>query len=124
MDFLTGIKMDGTPDTDYFQIKDAEGNLYYYSETDTWDVTVQGLPEYDENGRAVEYVLAENHNEDSAWSVVMQHTERDEDGNYITTIYNGPPGGRATPSSCARQDRRRRRHPPRGSHHRRVPEGD
>ena len=95
VDFLTGIKMDGTPDTDYFQIKDAEGNLYYYSETDTWDVTVQGLPEYDENGRAVEYVLAENHNEDSAWSVVMQHTERDEDGNYITTIYNGPGDGNA-----------------------------
>lgn len=92
VDFLTGIKMDGTPDTDYFQIKDAEGNLYYYSETDTWYVTVRGLPEYDEDGRAVEYVLAENHNEDSAWSVVMQHTERDEDGNYITTIYNGPGG--------------------------------
>lgn len=95
VDFLTGIKMDGTPDTDYFQIKDAEGNLYYYSETAPWDVTVQGLPEYDENGRAVEYVLAENHNEDSAWSVVMQHTERDEDGNYITTIYNGPGDGNA-----------------------------
>lgn len=95
VDFLKGIKMDGTPDTDYFQIKDAEGNLYYYSETDRWDVTVRGLPEYDENGRAVEYVLAENHNEDSAWSVVMQHTERDEDGNYITTIYNGPGDGNA-----------------------------
>ena len=95
VDFLTGIKMDGTLDTDYFQIKDAEGNLYYYSETDRWYVTVRGLPEYDENGRAVEYVLAENHNEDSAWSVVMQHTERDEDGNYITTIYNGPGDGNA-----------------------------
>lgn len=95
VDFLTGIKMDGTPDTDYFQIKDAEGNLYYYSETDPWDVTVQGLPEYDENGRAVEYVLAEDHNGDSGWSVVMQHTERDEDGNYITTIYNGPGDGNA-----------------------------
>lgn len=92
VDFLTGIKMDGTPDTDYFQIKDAEGNLYYYSETDTWYVTVQGLPEYDESGRAVEYVLAENRDSDNPWSVVMQHTERDEDGNYITTIYNGPGG--------------------------------
>ena len=92
VDFLTGIKMDGTPDTDYFQIKDAEGNLYYYSETDTWRVTVRGLPEYDENGRAVEYVLAENRDSDNPWSVVMQHTERDEDGNYITTIYNGPGG--------------------------------
>lgn len=92
VDFLTGIKMDGTPDTDYFQIKDAEGNLYYYSETDTWYVTVRGLPEYDENGRAVEYVLAESRDSDNPWSVVMQHTERDEDGNYITTIYNGPGG--------------------------------
>ena len=92
VDFLKGIKMDGTPDTDYFQIKDAEGNLYYYSETDRWYVTVQGLPEYDENGRAVEYVLAESRDSDNPWSVVMQHTERDEDGNYITTIYNGPGG--------------------------------
>lgn len=92
VDFLTGIKMDGTPDTDYFQIKDAEGNLYYYSETDTWRVTVRGLPEYDENGRAVEYVLAESRDSANPWSVVMQHTERDEDGNYITTIYNGPGG--------------------------------
>lgn len=92
VDFLTGIEMDGTPDTDYFQIKDAEGNLYYYSETDPWYVTVRGLPEYDENGRAVEYVLAESRDSDNPWSVVMQHTERDEDGNYITTIYNGPGG--------------------------------
>lgn len=92
VDFLKGIEMDGTPDTDYFQIKDAEGNLYYYSETAPWYVTVQGLPEYDENGRAVEYVLAENRDSDNPWSVVMQHTERDEDGNYITTIYNGPGG--------------------------------
>lgn len=92
VDFLKGIKMDGTPDTDYFQIKDAEGNLYYYSETAPWDVTVQGLPEYDENGRAVEYVLAESRDSANPWSVVMQHTERDEDGNYITTIYNGPGG--------------------------------
>lgn len=49
-----------------------------------WHATVHNLPRFDENGRPYEYVLLEQ------TGYPTYETERDEDGNYITTVFNGP----------------------------------
>ena len=52
-----------------------------------WHATVHNLPRFDENGRPYEYVLLEQ------TGYPTYETERDEDGNYITTVFNGPGTG-------------------------------
>lgn len=58
----------------------------------TWDTVIRGLPKYDENGGAYEYILLEQIGESD--SVPEYETDRDENGNYHTTVINGPGKGR------------------------------
>ena len=93
VELLTGIEMDGTVDEAGWKIlHDQAGNQYTYREDTPWHVTVQGLPEYDESGHAYEYVLVEQ-TVNETYTVVMEHTERMENGDYLTQIYNGPGTG-------------------------------
>lgn len=57
-----------------------------------WDTIIRNLPKYDENGGAYEYILLEQIGEND--SVPEYETDRDENGNYHTTVINGPGKGR------------------------------
>lgn len=57
-----------------------------------WDTIIRNLPKYDENGGAYEYILLEKIG--AGDSVPEYKTVRDENGNYHTTVTNGPGGGR------------------------------
>ena len=93
VELLTGIEMDGTVDEAGWKIlHDQAGNQYTYREDTPWHVIVQGLPEYDASGHAYEYVLVEQ-TANETYTVVMEHTERMENGDYLTQIYNGPGTG-------------------------------
>lgn len=50
-----------------------------------WQVTIRGLPEFDTDGQQYEYMLLEN-----GGYPISSNTVRDENGNYDTTVYNGP----------------------------------
>lgn len=52
-----------------------------------WHATVNNLPRFDENGRPYEYVLLE------ASGFPSYETARDSQGNYTTTVTNGPGQG-------------------------------
>lgn len=91
---LTGIEMDGAEDEVGWKILyDRAGNQYTYREDAPWHVIVQGLPEYDASGHAYEYVLVEQ-TANETYTVVMEHTVRMENGDYLTQIYNGPGTGK------------------------------
>ena len=93
VELLTGIEMDGTVDEAGWKIlHDQAGNQYTYREDTPWHVIVQGLPEYDASGHAYEYVLVEQ-TANETYTVVMEHTVRMENGDYLTQIYNGPGTG-------------------------------
>lgn len=74
-----GLKDDS--DIKVVQDQDADGKDV------PWHATVRNLPRFDENGRPYEYVLLEQ------TGYPTYETERDEDGNYITTVFNGPGTG-------------------------------
>ena len=93
VELLTGIEMDGAEDEVGWKIlRDQADNQYTYREDAPWHVIVQGLPEYDASGHAYEYVLVEQ-TANETYTVVMEHTERMENGDYLTQIYNGPGTG-------------------------------
>ena len=85
--------MDGAVDEVGWKIlHDQAGNQYTYREDAPWHVIVQGLPEYDASGHAYEYVLVEQ-TANETYTVVMEHTVRMDNGDYLTQIYNGPGTG-------------------------------
>ena len=45
---------------------------------------ISGLPEFDSEGQQYEYLLLEQNGQPH-----QMHTERDENGNYFATVYNG-----------------------------------
>ena len=58
----------------------------------TWETIIHDLPRYDENGREYEYLLLEDVSENKDIFPVYE-TKRDPDGNYTTTVFNGPGEG-------------------------------
>ena len=57
----------------------------------TWTVDLHDLPEFDENGQEYEYLLLEDTSGTAYYPTY--ETTRDEDGNYITRVINGPGEG-------------------------------
>lgn len=79
------FSMDGVADEEETCVNE---NLDIYAkETHPWQATVSPLAEYDEEGRLYEYTLLEVGNLGNF--VPSYTTEKDEDGNYSTTVYNG-----------------------------------
>ena len=59
-------------------------------QTGEWEVIISGLPEFDTDGQQYEYLLLEENG-----SPLQMDTKRDQEGNYITKVYNGTgPGNR------------------------------
>lgn len=52
-------------------------------QVDEWRVLISGLPEFDADGQQYEYILLEQDG-----TVLHIDTERDADGNYLSTVYN------------------------------------
>lgn len=50
-----------------------------------WKVSIQGLPEFDTEGQQYEYMLLEK-----SGNLLSIQTERDDEGNYVSVITNGP----------------------------------
>ena len=82
--------MDGEPDSKETLVNKKLG--IYAQETESWKATVKPLAEYDEEGCVYEYTLLETG--DLGDYIPTYKTERDEDGNYKTTVYNGHGGNR------------------------------
>lgn len=83
--------MDGTEDEASQVLDTGEANVTVtVQETAPWVAKLTGLPEFDDQGRAYEYVLLESGTADY---FPTYETTRDEEGNYRTDVYNAPGDG-------------------------------
>lgn len=83
--------MDGTVDEASQVLDTGEANVTVtVQETAPWVAKLTGLPEFDEEGRAYEYVLLES---GAADYFPTYETTRDGEGNYRTDVYNAPGDG-------------------------------
>lgn len=84
--------MDGTVDEVSQVLETGEANVTVtVQETAPWVAELKGLPEFDEEGRAYEYVLLESAGPENFFPTY--ETTRDEEGNYRTDVYNAPGEG-------------------------------
>ena len=84
--------MDGTEDAAPTELRTGEANVTVtMQETAPWAAKLTGLPEFDEEGRAYEYVLLESAGPENFFPTY--ETTRDEEGNYRTDVYNAPGEG-------------------------------
>ena len=84
--------MDGTADAAPTELRTGEANVTVnVQETAPWVAELTGLPEFDEEGRAYEYVLLESAGPENYFPTY--ETTRDEEGNYRTDVYNAPGEG-------------------------------
>ena len=84
--------MDGTEDAAPTELRTGEANVTVtMQETAPWVAELTGLPEFDEEGRAYEYVLLESAGPENYFPTY--ETTRDEEGNYRTDVYNAPGEG-------------------------------
>lgn len=84
--------MDGTEDAAPTELQPGEANVTVtMQETAPWVAKLTGLPEFDEEGRAYEYVLLESAGPENFFPTY--ETTRDEEGNYRTDVYNAPGEG-------------------------------
>lgn len=84
--------MDGTEDAAPTELQPGEANVTVtMQETAPWVAELTGLPEFDEEGRAYEYVLLESAGPENYFPTY--ETTRDEEGNYRTDVYNAPGEG-------------------------------
>lgn len=82
--------MDGKADTEEYT-DTVDGETVTWKEDPGWQVVTHGLPEYDQEGHRYEYVLMESSG--TAGYFPTYTTERDEEGNYFTTVINAPGEG-------------------------------
>ena len=83
--------MDGTADAAPTELPTGEANVTVtVQEIAPWVAKLTGLPEFDDQGRAYEYVLLESGTADY---FPTYETTRDEEGNYRTDVYNAPGDG-------------------------------
>ena len=86
------FSMDGTVDEESQVLDTGEANVTVtVQETAPWAAKLTGLPEFDEEGRAYEYVLLESAGPENFFPTY--ETTRDEEGNYRTDVYNAPGEG-------------------------------
>ena len=84
--------MDGTVDEASQVLETGEANVTVtVQETAPWAAKLTGLPEFDEEGRAYEYVLLESAGPENYFPTY--ETTRDGEGNYRTDVYNAPGEG-------------------------------
>ncbi len=84
--------MDGTEDAAPTELQPGEANVTVtVQETAPWVAKLTGLPEFDEEGRAYEYVLLESTGPENFFPTY--ETTRDGEGNYRTDVYNAPGEG-------------------------------
>lgn len=84
--------MDGTVDEESQVLDTGEANVTVtVQEIAPWAAKLTGLPEFDEEGRAYEYVLLESAGPENFFPTY--ETTRDEEGNYRTDVYNAPGEG-------------------------------
>lgn len=84
--------MDGTEDAAPTELRTGEANVTVtVQETAPWVAELKGLPEFDEEGRAYEYVLLESAGPENFFPTY--ETTRDGEGNYRTDVYNAPGEG-------------------------------
>lgn len=84
--------MDGTEDAAPTELRTGEANVTVtMQETAPWVAELTGLPEFDEEGRAYEYVLLESAGPENFFPTY--ETTRDGEGNYRTDVYNAPGEG-------------------------------
>lgn len=84
--------MDGMVDAAPTELRTGEANVTVtVQETAPWVAKLKGLPEFDEEGRAYEYVLLESAGPENYFPTY--ETTRDEEGNYRTDVYNAPGEG-------------------------------
>ena len=88
-DPVAKFTMDGAADEKPTEITTPSGEEITVQETEPWKAVVTPLQMYDSEGREYEYILLETEKD----YVPTYKTERDEDGNYKTTITNGPGSG-------------------------------
>ncbi len=84
--------MDGMMDAAPTELRTGEANVTVtMQETAPWVAKLTGLPEFDEEGRAYEYVLLESAGPENHFPTY--ETTRDGEGNYRTDVYNAPGEG-------------------------------
>lgn len=84
--------MDGMMDAAPTELRTGEANVTVtVQETAPWVAKLTGLPEFDEEGRAYEYVLLESAGPENFFPTY--ETTRDGEGNYRTDVYNAPGEG-------------------------------
>lgn len=84
--------MDGTADAAPTVLQPGEANVTVtMQEKAPWVAELTGLPEFDEEGRAYEYVLLESAGPENFFPTY--ETTRDGEGNYRTDVYNAPGEG-------------------------------
>lgn len=72
---------DGNPVLDPQNVEEGVTLSIENSENAPWHVTIEGLPEFDEDGRQYEYILVEQ-------GRTPDYVTERENGNYTTTVYN------------------------------------
>lgn len=65
-----------------------DGASLEIEQTEAWKVHISGLPEFDADGQQYEYMLLEE-----TGSMLHMDSQRDDNGNYFSTVYNGPGEG-------------------------------
>ena len=92
---LGSIQLDGVAELVWKSLQPLAGNQVVSDikakETKAWYAEIMNLPKYDGNGRLYEYFLSEETTSDM---MPTYSVTRDEDGNWHSTIVNGPAGKR------------------------------
>lgn len=83
---IDGDTMDEAPEIKYYGT-DSPKPTISIQQTEEWKVKISGLPEFDGDGQQYQYLLLEENG-----SPLQMDTQRDKQGNYATTVYNGPGG--------------------------------
>lgn len=75
---------EGTVKFKTYGVDEEEKNITVQRD-DAWKVSIHGLPEFDAEGQQYEYMLLEE-----SGNLLSIQTERDDEGNYVSVITNGP----------------------------------
>lgn len=82
--FTMDGKTEGPVEFTTHNVDEEEKNITVQRD-DAWKVSIHGLPEFDAEGQQYEYMLLEE-----SGNLLSIQTERDDEGNYVSVITNGP----------------------------------
>ena len=86
------IPMDGVADGDFREVRIPDGSIIKVSETQGWQIKVEDLDEFDEEGRQWEYAVLETEGPEN-YIPTYTTTHDPASGNYTTNVINAPGTG-------------------------------